>query len=116
VTESERGVVDRISWRLFTTSGTTLITSTCGQQTPFGCCQLSPLLAVEGSPCFSFRHFAEFRTSAPYVLCFSKLKNGTFYILFNWQTLSRFQAEAVVTPRHKYRRPAMVTPKSYPYP
>jgi len=27
-----------------------------------------------------------------------------------------FMAEAMVTPRRKYRRPAMVTPKSYPYP
>jgi len=26
------------------------------------------------------------------------------------------KAEAMVTPRHKCRRPAMVTPKSYPYP
>jgi len=26
------------------------------------------------------------------------------------------KAEAMVTPRRKYRRPAMVTPKSYPYP
>jgi len=26
------------------------------------------------------------------------------------------KAEAMVTPRRKCRRPAMVTPKSYPYP
>jgi len=34
------------------------------------------------------------------------LLNFIFYI----------KAEAMVTPRRKYRRPAMVTPKSYPYP
>jgi len=29
---------------------------------------------------------------------------------------NKYKAEAMVTPRHKCRRPAMVTPKSYPYP
>ena len=29
---------------------------------------------------------------------------------------SIFKAEAMVTPRRKCRRPAMVTPKPYPYP
>jgi len=28
----------------------------------------------------------------------------------------KIMAEAMVTPRRKCRRPAMVTPKSYPYP
>jgi len=33
-----------------------------------------------------------------------------------YHLLDKPMAEAMVTPRRKCRRPAMVTPKSYPYP
>jgi len=44
--------------------------------------------------------------------------NGGFVIVRRFVVNSLFtcKAEAMVTPRRKYRGPAMVTPKSYPYP
>jgi len=48
-----------------------------------------------------------------------KLVNESFAPVMQYlvrQVSHIFKAEAMVTPRRKYRRPAMVMPKSYPYP
>ena len=45
----------------------------------------------------------------------NSFKNNLDKFWVSQEVYYNFKAEAMVTPRRKCRRPAMVTPKSYPY-